>query len=101
MFSYAEIAKQFFTGTFETLSNTEQNIMKNEYGMHIGKYTYMPSIFGKKKFDFAKWRDILICQISNYYENFKEAINQKMNDHSGGKRCVFVFFDTMKKLNDW
>ena len=105
MFSYAEIAKDNFdiimgvSGTLKTLLPCQREIMINRYG--IKRFTYMPSLFGKSKFYFDKTKDIIVCEMSNYYENLKEEINTKMNDHSGGKRCVFVFFDSKQKLDDF
>ncbi|CAF2963427.1 unnamed protein product [Rotaria sp. Silwood2] len=62
-FSYAEIPLQFayimdVTGTLETLSEPEKNVIRNNY--KIIKNTYVPSVFGKNNLRFIQKDDIMI-----------------------------------------
>ena len=103
-FSYAEIPKNFYvilgvTGTLKTLSEAEQNIMKDTY--KIERHTYMPSLFGVNKLQWKPKLDIDLFNLTNYHENLKEQIKRKINDHPGGPRCVFVCFETRKKLKQF
>ena len=102
-FSYAEIPKKFdiilgVTGTLETLSRAEQDIMKNTY--QISRHTYMPSLFGVKKLGWRPRLDIKIYDEKKFDEQLKETIKAKMNDHSQ-PRCVFVCFETKQKLEQF
>ena len=102
-FSYAEIAKNFdiilgVTGTLSTLSKAQQNVMKETY--NISRHSYMPSLFGQHHFEFDARKDVKLFSSLRYYENLKEEIRSRLNDHKSA-RCVFVFFEDNKKLNDF
>ena len=60
----------------------------------------MPSLYGprKEKFSFRESRDVRLMGNETFFENLKEEIKHKMNDHSK-QRCVFVCFENKIKLN--
>ena len=104
-FSYTKILSEFniisgVTGTLETFSKTEQQVVQRQ--CKISRHTYMPPLYGprKEKFSFHPLRDVRLMENTTFYENLKEEIKDKMNDH-GKQRCVFVCFENKQKLNSF
>jgi GTPase SAR1 family protein len=103
--SYAEIPKEFeyimgVTGTLDTLSQPELDIIENSYA--IRKHTYTPSVFGDNNRVFYPDRDIKIENIDNYYNRIVEQItNGLQSTVTGSKRAVLLFFETQEKLFDF
>lgn len=100
-FSYAEIPYRFdyimgVTGTLQTLSDAEKNIIENIYRVNFK--TYMPSVFGQNKRKFAMEEDIYIENKDDYYNTLREKIDQALD---GKTRAVLVFFEDKTKLNDF
>ena len=98
-FSYAEIPHSFdfimgVTGTLKTLSTAERSIVEDIY--NIKKNTYMPSVFGANKRQFAEEADVLIENKDDYFNRLREQI-----DKNKGKTAVLVFFDTKTLLNEF
>ena len=99
-----EIPKQFkfimgVTGTLKTLTKAERDIVVDVY--NIRKNTYMPSVFGENKRQFAKEADVYIENKDNYYIRLKEKIDYGIGKAKKQKRAVFVFFETRKVLDDF
>ncbi|CAF1222140.1 unnamed protein product, partial [Didymodactylos carnosus] len=99
-FSYAETPLRFHrimgvTGTLETLSIPERDIVEKIY--HIQKSTYMPSVFGANNRHFAKDVDTLIEDTSFYFKRIVTQINNMINV----QRAVLVFFESRSKLNEF
>ncbi|KAL4489804.1 hypothetical protein ABPG72_022444 [Tetrahymena utriculariae] len=102
-FSYSEIPFKFncivgVTGTLETLSVPEKNIVQNIY--HITKDTYIPSVFGKNNRKFAQESDTRVENQDDYFKVLREQINTNLNICSGENqlRAVLVFFDSKQNL---
>jgi hypothetical protein len=73
-YSYAEIPLSFdfimgVTGTLKTLSDAERKIVENIY--NIQKNTYMPSVYGENKRQFAKEADVFIEKKDDYYSRLR------------------------------
>eukprot|EP01084_Bolivina_argentea_P254311 427516_1 len=102
-FSYAEIPKKFnlimgVTGTLKNLSRPQLDTMDQNYALKV--HTWMPSLFGEKKFRFDPLNDIKITSITDFNEDLKEEIRMRLRDHAS-PRCVFVFFENALKLNSF
>ncbi|KAL4441130.1 hypothetical protein ABPG74_002080 [Tetrahymena malaccensis] len=100
-FSYSEIPFKFncivgVTGTLETLSKPEKNIVNNIY--NITKNTYIPSVFGQNKRKFAEKSDVHVENKEDYFKVLREEINKKL-DSGSSQRAVLVFFDSKQSLN--
>ena len=79
-YSYAEIPLSFdfimgVTGTLKTLSDTERKIVQDVY--NIKNETYMPSVYGDNKLQFAKEADVNIVNKDDYYFRLREQIDIK------------------------
>ncbi|KAL4441129.1 hypothetical protein ABPG74_002079 [Tetrahymena malaccensis] len=105
-FSYSEIPFRFnciagVTGTLETLSKTEKNIVKDKYKITMD--TYIPSVFGKNKCKFAKQKDVHVENQDDYFKVLREEIDKNLNLGNGNSqlRSVLVFFDSKHKLNQF
>ncbi|CAF1185261.1 unnamed protein product [Adineta steineri] len=103
-FSYAEIPLQFkfimgVTGTLETLSDAEKEIIKNDY--KIEKYTFTPSVFGANNLTFRIKDDIKIENNDDYFNVIRREIDDKLIGTSSGKRAILVFFESAKKLKEF
>ncbi|CAF4095909.1 unnamed protein product [Rotaria sp. Silwood2] len=102
-FSYAEIPLQFMyimgvTGTLETLSGPEKDVIKNVY--KIVKDTYSPSVFGKNNLKFTEKYDIMIETSDDYFNTIKREIDVRLVGKAG-KRAVLIFFDSEKTLKEF
>jgi hypothetical protein len=101
-FSYAEILRKFelimgVTGTLQTLSVMEKNIIRDYYDIQI--HTYAPSAFGDSKFHVDKDKYIQIKTIDDFYNAIIKEIDDKLVGNTPGcKRAVLVFFETKKDL---
>ena len=100
-FSYTEIPLEFqyiigVTGTLETLSDSEKNVIQNDY--KIMKYTYIPSVFGKNNLRFQPEDDIMIENNENYFNQIKTEINRRLIGIQSEKRAVLLFFESKQKL---
>ncbi|CAF4669347.1 unnamed protein product [Rotaria sp. Silwood1] len=103
-FSYAEIPLQFkyimgVTGTLETLSDPEKQIIQNVY--KIGKNTYIPSMFGKKNLMFRIEDDIIIENSNDYFNTIKREIDNRLVGKSSEKRAILVFFESKQRLKEF
>ncbi|CAF2963370.1 unnamed protein product [Rotaria sp. Silwood2] len=104
-FSYAEIPLQFkyimgVTGTLETLSDPEKEVIKTVY--KIGKNTYTPSVFGKNNLKFREKDDISIENIDNYFNTIIREIDDRLvGGKSSEKRAVLVIFESISKLKEF
>ncbi len=104
IFSYAEIPKKFdliigVTGTLDTLTNHQQQIIRDEY--KIERKIYMPSLFGSKTFRFDLEKDIHIEEDNDFHTAIKREIDTQLIGYNNKKksRPVLIFFDTSKKLD--
>jgi len=100
-FSYTEIPLEFqyiigVTGTLETLSDAEKNVIQNNY--KIMKYTYIPSVFGENNLRFQPEDDIMIENNENYFNQIRTEINRRLIGMQLEKRAVLVFFESKEKL---
>ena len=103
-FSYAEIPLQFMyimgvTGTLETLSDPEKDVIQNVY--KIVKNTYSPSVFGKNNLKFTEKDDIMIETSDDYFNTIKREIDARLVGKAEGKRAVLIFFDSEKTLKEF
>ncbi|EWS74476.1 helicase carboxy-terminal domain protein (macronuclear) [Tetrahymena thermophila SB210] len=103
-FSYSELPKKFFiingvTGTLETLSLSQLELIKNTYNMK--QYTFIPSVYGKSKFQFNPQKDVKVVSQSEYYNTITNEINRNIVGKTDQKRAVLVFFDTKDILLDY
>ncbi|CAF3372385.1 unnamed protein product [Rotaria sp. Silwood1] len=104
-FSYAEIPLQFnyimgVTGTLETLSESEKQIIQNVY--KIEKNTYTPSVFGANNLIFRVKDDIRIENSDDYFNVIKKEIDDRLvGRKSSEKRAVLVFFESKQKLKEF
>lgn len=101
-FSYAEIPHLFnvimgVTGTLQTLSNPERNIMNNVYKILVE--LYLPSIYGDKHLKFNPNRDVTIKSNDDYFNCLANEINSCLVGRQG-KRAVMVFFESTKKVDE-
>ena len=98
-YSYAEIPLSFdfimgVTGTLKTLSDTERKIVQDVY--NIKNETYMPSVYGDNKLQFAKEADVNIVNKDDYYFRLREQIDIKKQN-----RAVLVFFEKKSFLEEF
>ncbi|ETO36876.1 hypothetical protein RFI_00186, partial [Reticulomyxa filosa] len=104
-FSYAEVPKNFYrimgvSGTLETLSAPEQEVVEKEY--HVSKHTYMPSLFGDNNLLFAQQKDISVVNENDYFITLNKEIDDRLVGKTQGvKRAVLVFFETKKQLTEF
>ncbi|KAL4480832.1 hypothetical protein ABPG72_001701 [Tetrahymena utriculariae] len=102
-FSYSEIPFQFekiigVTGTLETLSNIEKDIVLNTY--KITKSTYIPSVFGKNKRKFAQKDDTYVENEEDYFNILRERIEKSLVRNQQ-QRAILVFFENEQKLQQF
>ncbi|CAF4449380.1 unnamed protein product [Rotaria sp. Silwood2] len=100
-FSYAETPLQFqsimgVTGTLETLSDQEKEVIKSVY--KINKTTITPSVFGANNLKFTKKDDIRIESSDDYFNVIRREIDDRLVGKSSEKCAVLVFFESEKKL---
>ncbi len=98
-FSYAETPRSFdfimgVTGTLKTLSDAEKKIVENVY--NIKKNTYMPSVYGDNKRQFAEEADVFVENKDDYYSRLREQIDFKKKN-----RAVLVFFEKKSFLMEF
>ncbi|CAF3383520.1 unnamed protein product [Rotaria socialis] len=103
-FSYAETPLQFqnimgVTGTLETLSDQEKEVIKSVYKIH--KTTITPSVFGANNLKFTKKDDIRIESSDDYFNVIRREIDDRLVGKSSEKRAVLVFFESEKKLKTY
>ena len=101
-FSYAEIPNTFehiigVTGTLKTLTTQERTIVKRVY--NITKSTYMPSVFGPNKLQFAQEADIYVENKENYYMTLRNNIEHNLGVKK--QRSVMVFFESKQSLYEF
>jgi hypothetical protein len=104
-FSYAEIPKKYkcvmgVTGTLETLSKAEMNLLKEVY--NIKKFSYTPSVYGPNQLHFSgsSSLDVIIESHSSYFMAIRNEINTRLVG-SLIKRAVLVFFESTPKLMEF
>lgn len=101
-FSYAEVPMAFVaimgvTGTLETLSRTELDIIEESY--NIRKKTFAPSVYGANNLLFSENADIKIETEVDYYNAIKREIDDRLvGKTADGHRSVLVFFENKDKL---
>ena len=103
-FSYAEIPLKFayiigVTGTLETLSDPEKQVIENDY--KIKKNTYIPSIFGDNKLRFVEKDDIKLENDADYMMKIEREIAHQLVSRETDKRAIIVVFDSAQKLKDF
>ena len=86
------------TGTLKTLSKSEKNIVEGVY--NIKKSTFMPSVFGVNKRQFAKEADVYIENKENYFIRLREKIDYALGAKKS-KRAVLVFFESKISLMEF
>ncbi|CAF2548255.1 unnamed protein product [Rotaria sp. Silwood2] len=88
------------TGTLETLSDPEKEVIKIVY--KIGKNTYTSSVFGKNNLKFREKDDISIENIDNYFNTIRREIDDRLvGGKSSEKRAVLVIFESISKLKEF
>ena len=100
-FSYAELAKQYVcvvgvTGTLRCLTPEQNRLLKSEY--KIGKKTYVPSVYGDRKFEFKKNARSLgvdIVEQGAFHIAIKEVIDLTKD------RALLIFFESTQKLKQF
>ena len=105
-FSYAEIPKKFeyilgVTGTLRELNSVQKQIIKDYY--QINRFSYIPNLFPRGKFQFAKNKNIFITEHSTYFNEIKSQINNNLagTTDNGNVRAVLVVFEHLQNLNDF
>jgi hypothetical protein len=96
-FSYAEMPHDFayiagVTGTLQTLTESEKNILKNTYNIY--KSTHMPSVFGKNNRLYNSDNDVRCVSESEYFMEIRGDIDKICQ----AKRAILVFFASEEKL---
>ncbi|CAF2633120.1 unnamed protein product [Rotaria sp. Silwood2] len=96
-FSYAEMPHEFgfitgVTGTLETLSKSEKDILENVY--HVHKNTIMPSVFGRSNRNYNSVNDVYAVTKSEYFMRIRGEIDVMRN----AGRAILVFFESEEKL---
>jgi len=97
LFSYAEIPSYFkfiagVTGTLQTLSTGEHDILRKSYGME--SQTFMPSVFGENVRNYNPAADIQVVSRADYYDSIKRDIHEKVK----ARRAALVFFQSVQEL---
>uniref|UniRef100_A0A6B2KWF2 Uncharacterized protein n=1 Tax=Arcella intermedia TaxID=1963864 RepID=A0A6B2KWF2_9EUKA len=104
-FSYAELPKNFtnilgVTGTLETLSNTERKVLEDQF--KIKMETYIPSMYGENKLDWAADRDSIIANEQDYFSKIRKEIDSRLTGKNPGtKRAILVVFESTKELEEF
>ncbi len=104
-FSYAEMPKQYrcvmgVTGTLETLSRAEIDLLKDIYG--IKRYSYIPSVYGINQLQFFgdSVRDVKLTTKDRYFSELRNEINLRLQGNII-KRAILVFFESTVKLEEF
>jgi hypothetical protein len=101
-FSYAEVPLKFnsilgVTGTLETLSAPEKNIIENVYNIKFK--TIIPSCYGRNNLVFLPKSNVLIETEHNHYRVVTQEISHKIvGANPGTKRAVFVVLESQNEL---
>ncbi len=105
-FSYAEVPKLYAailgcTGTLETISKQQKNVLKNDY--NISKNSYLPSVYGENQLHFAEDSNLSVIIESgkeDWFRSIRNEINTRLKAINGSeyKRAVLVFFQTTNTL---
>lgn len=99
-YSFAEIPKKMsiilgVTGTLDTLTKQEQNIVEEIY--NIKHKTFSPSPYGKSQLIYVPKSDLIITNQTEFYNKIINNINANLNT-AKGTRAVLVFFKTEQLL---
>ena len=101
-FSYAEVPFNFnsilgVTGTLETLSDPEKDIIENVYKIKLK--TFIPSCYGRNNLKFDPKDNLWIETEQNYYKMITQEIkNRIVGQVEGTKRAVFVVLESKNEL---
>ena len=101
-FSYAEVPLKFHsilgvTGTLETLSTPEKNIIENVYNIKFK--TFIPSCYGRNNLIFSPKENVLVESEQNHYRIIVQEISHKiLGKNPGTKRAVFIVMESNKEL---
>jgi hypothetical protein len=89
------------TGTLETLSRPEKRVLEDEF--NIKKHTYMPSVYGKYKLQFAgdTTKDVQIYEAHEFSTGLRTEIDDRQKSACTCKRAVLVFFESAQALTDF
>ena len=101
-FSYAEFPKYYVgilgvSGTLDTLSKQEKDILQNEY--RLNKFTYLPSAYPVR----SMWAEndpnnIRIVMEDEFFTNIVDEVKRKRGE-GRTQRPVLVFFPTKNELD--
>jgi hypothetical protein len=101
-FSYAEVPLKFnsilgVTGTLETLSAPEKEIIENVYNIKFK--TFIPSCYGRNNLNFNPRDNVLVESELNHYRCIAQEISNKiLGSTPGTKRAVFVVLESNNEL---
>ena len=101
-FSYAEVPLKFnsilgVTGTLETLSAPEKEIIENVYNIKFK--TFIPSCYGRNNLKFSVKDNVLVETEQNHYKIITQEISHKiLGNNTGTKRAVFVVLESNNDL---
>ena len=101
-FSYAEVPLKFnsilgVTGTLETLSAPEKEIIENVYNIKFK--TFIPSCYGRNNLKFSVKDNVLVETEQNHYKVIAQEISHKiLGSNPGTKRAVFVVLESNNDL---
>jgi len=101
-FSYAEVPLKFnsilgVTGTLETLSAPEKEIIENVYNIKFK--TFIPSCYGRNNLNFNPRDNVLVESELNHYKIITQEISHKiLGSTPGTKRAVFVVLESNNEL---
>jgi hypothetical protein len=101
-FSYAEVPLKFYsilgvTGTLETLSTPEKEIIENIYNIKFK--TFIPSCYGRNNLNFNSRDNVLVESELNHYKSIAQEISNKiLGSTPGTKRAVFVVLESNNEL---
>jgi len=102
-FSYAEVPLKFnsilgVTGTLETLSAPEKEIIENVYNIKFK--TFIPSCYGRNNLKFSAKDNVLIENEQNHHKIIAQEISHKiLGNTPGTKRAVFIVLESNKELS--
>ncbi|EAR93596.1 helicase carboxy-terminal domain protein (macronuclear) [Tetrahymena thermophila SB210] len=65
------------------------------------QYTFIPSVYGKSKFQFNPQKDVKVVLQQEYYNTITNEINRNIVGKTDQKRAVLVFFNTKDILLDY
>ena len=96
-FSYAEVPLKFnsilgVTGTLETLSSPEKEIIENVYNIRLN--TFIPSCYGRNNLQFSPIDNVLVETEQKHHKVIAQEISHKIR----AKRAVFVVLESKNEL---